>query len=488
MHEPSKTELPGASGRRAAVLLLFACACDASTSNPNSGSLAFADAGRESTSSMDAGHSTLAVPDGASSESNVEPPDAALHGADAAAATTDTPLDGGDAAGHPTANSVMERAQELLALGHFPGIALATFDASGVTWSTGLGHANAAGDRTVTADTSFWLASVTKPITGLALLRAQEQGVLSLDSKIAEVLREHDGFELASTRAEEITLRDLVTHRSPIRDGENYQCAYFLGTESQHSSLANLILPEPLCNDELPVDLGGFLQSYLSADGGYYSPDNFADEETGSVYSNVGAALAGYAVGLATGTPLKDFARDNLFEPLGLAHTSFYLADLDANDIAVPTYWDAENEVPVEYPFYELATWPDGALRSSANDLGRLYATLLAGGELDGNRILDAESVQIAFTPIQPFEDGYLGVFWALSQSDALSVDGQVRTFASHSGGDPGAFTYVVIDLEHRFGTVLLANGELTELPAGQAFEALAREQFLFAETLVRSE
>src|SRR6187455_103155 len=162
---------------------------------------------------------------------------------------------GGDDAGGvetppPDDGAVLAAARALLAHERFPGMALATLTREGVSWTASLGEADPEHDVPVTADTSFWLASVTKPVTGLAILAAREDGALDLDTPITELLEADESFTLASPRAEDITIENLVTHRSSIRDSEAYSCAYFLGDEAgEHASLANEQLGEPVCDE-----------------------------------------------------------------------------------------------------------------------------------------------------------------------------------------------------------------------------------------------
>lgn len=400
---------------------------------------------------------------------------------------TTSAVDAGDTSGTMTVPVVEEAdviatAQSLMQEAHFPGMALATFDANGVTWSMGLGYAESGAERPITADTSFWLASVTKPFTGLAILRAIEQAELSLDTEIGGLLDESGAFTLADAEAGQATLAQLVTHHSPIRDSSAYLCGYYMGTEAEHTSLANLFELGAGCDDAQPVDLGGFLESYLSAGGAYYRSDNFGAADQGFVYSNVGAALAGYAVELATGTPLATYAREQLFEPLGLANTSFEYSDLDPQIVATPTRWDSEQQAIVDYPLYELATWPDGGLRSSVADLGKLCAALLNDGSFGETQILSPQSVTTAFTPLAEADSGEVAVFWMIGDDTSYSADGSSRRLAGHNGGDPGAATMIVLDLDNDFGIVVLANGELSDQAAADRTNDLARVLYRFAE------
>ena len=381
---------------------------------------------------------------------------------------------GGDDAGvetpPPDDSSVMEAAQALLEHEGFPGMAFATVTREGVSWTASLGDADPENDLPVTSDTAFWLASVTKPVTGLALLAAREDGALDLDTPIAELLQAKENFTLASPHAEDITIEHLVTHRSSILDADAYECAYFLGDElGEHTSLANELYGEPLCDDTAPADLGGFLESYLEADGVYFSTENFAPERPGErvEYSNVGAALAGFAIELATGASLADFASERFFEPLGLANTSFHLSDLDASTVAVPYTTHPETGERLRLPLYSLSTWPDGGLRSSANDLGKLVVTVMNHGAFGDVRLLEESSVETALEPRASLAEGVnLGVFWVSGVTHTLTTDGQPHDIVFHDGGDTGAFSYVVFDRDTRVGLLILANGDYA---AGEA-------------------
>lgn len=387
-----------------------------------------------------------------------------------------------------TALDVVAAASQLMQEAHFPGMALATFDTTGVTWAVGLGYADSGLERPVTPDTSFWLASVTKPFTGMAILRATEQTELGLDTTITSLLEDNGGFVLASDSAAQVTIADLVTHRSPIRDSSTYLCSYYFGTEADHTSLANAFELGVDCDDAQPVDLGGFLESYLSEAGAYYRSEHFSEDAGEFVHSNVGTALAGYAVELATQQPLATYAREQLFEPLGLEHTSFRLAELEPAEVATPTRWDDAGQTFVDYPTYELATWPEGGLRSSVNDVSKLCAMLLAGGKLGETRVLSTESATTAVSPLAAADVGHVGVFWMLGNDSSYAADGSTRRLAGHNGGDPGAATMVVLDLDHRFGIVILANGELNDQASADSTHDLARVLYRFSERLAQGE
>lgn len=335
-----------------------------------------------------------------------------------------------------------------------PGMAVAIVGPQGVIWSGGYGFADVEKGLPVTPDTPFMLASVTKVFTGTALMQAWEEEGFDLDTPVNDWLP----FQVDNphTEGEVITLRHLATHTSGLLDNwEYYDGVYSIG--------------------DSPIALGDFLQGYLVAGGQWYDADgNFADWMPGTTpeYSNVGAALAGYMMEMLTGTPLDDYADAHLFGPLGMTNTHWHLADFeDPSIIAVP--YEADG-TPLKH--YGYPTWPDGQIRSSANDLGRFLAAILNGGELDGVRILQPETIDAMLQPQIPTADPNQGWFWALANEPGV---------AGHSGGDDGVATNITIDRNLGLGLIILTNSDSTGMSV--AYDALAGPIFEGAAVLKES-
>jgi CubicO group peptidase (beta-lactamase class C family) len=282
------------------------------------------------------------------------------------------------------------------------------------------------------------VGSVTKTLTGVALMRAVQAGKLDLDADIDAYLP----FAVSNPAFPEapITLRQLATHTSGITDRwEAYERAYHYGGDA-------------------PQALGEFLRDYFVPGGAQYSPDNFVASAPGThrEYSNIGAALAGYIVERATGERLDALTRRDVFAPLGLRHTGWFLADMDRGNQS--TLYVAQNGMTIPIPAYGLVTYPDGGLRTSVADLSRLLAMLLGGGQLDGVRILDAAAVAEmqrfhyagAAVPdnVDPKEKNS-GIFWQ------TKFNGRVM---GYGGSDPGVQAEMLASLDRRIGVVVLAN------------------------------
>jgi len=394
-----------------------------------------------------------------------------------------------------TAPNVAETEQPLdiaiktkMTFGDIPGVAIALVDEHGILLERGYGLADLQAVTPVTPDTSFWLASITKTITATALAQAMEAGKLTLNTDVKALLKRHAGFEIAVPAEVPITLRSLVTHTSPISDTAYYACSYFVrGKSGAHRSLledyGTVVAPDLVeaglvCDDGAPVDLGSFLHSYLATDGIYYDPKNVVERTQpppdNYEYSNVGAALAGYTLELAGVGPLAEVAAKRIFRPLCMRDTSFELAALDVSKLATPYAWQAEQQKYVPLPEYSLSTYPDGALRSSAHDLGRFLAMIMAQGCLDGQRILQPATVQTMLEPIvRNVADGNIGIFW----DTVTSRTG--RTLIGHTGGDPGAATAMFFDPKAKVGYVFLSNTDEERL--AEVIDADLGEQLLVA-------
>jgi CubicO group peptidase (beta-lactamase class C family) len=312
------------------------------------------------------------------------------------------------------------------------------------------------------------IVSISKPFTGVAMMRAVQEGTLSLDEDINRYLP----FRVVNPHhpGEKITLRHLATHTSGIADrDEVYSGAYHFGSDS----------PEPLAR---------FVEQYFRPDGKTYSRDNFVDAKPGALreYSNIGAALAGYIVERAVGEPLNVYTRKHVFAPLGMKDTGWFLSEIEPAKHS--TLFAAQDGFPIPIQHYGLTTYPDGGVRTSVADLSTFFVALLNGGEHRGVRILDAplaaEMTRFQFTDANrptnfPAADGNSGLFWRTKYNG---------TRVGHGGNDPGVKADMLAEPSGEVGVVLLVNTSTsTEGPGQKAYAAVFNALWAYAESL-RSE
>lgn len=297
------------------------------------------------------------------------------------------------------------------------GLSLAVVARGKVQWCAGWGWANREKRIPVTPETPFMLGSVSKVVTGIAIMQAAEQGKVDLDAPVV----------WPSPLPHAFTLRHLASHTSGLLDDpESLEASYVAGDPG--------------------VSMEAFLRGHLS------QPEHFAPEGSGKMesYSNVGIALAAHVLQKATAVPFDVWCQERLFGPLGMHNTHWFLRDFSVPErIAVP--YD-EGGSPLAH--YGYPTWPDGQLRSSAQDMGRFLTAILNGGHLEGNQILQAETLSHMLTeqfPEVPKKKGQ-ALFWERN-----------RGLIGHMGGDHGVLTALYFDPESKVGVVVLTNSSHPE-------------------------
>ncbi len=315
------------------------------------------------------------------------------------------------------------------------GLGAAVLVDGAVVWMAGFGEAGRG--IPFTPETVVPVGSITKTVTGLAMMRAVQDGKLALDQDVSR----HLPFKVANPHepGTPITLRHLATHTSSIVDRMPvYRRAYHFDGES----------PQPL---------GAFLEAYLVAGGATWSPDNFAREKPGAhrEYSNIGAALAGFVVERAVGESLQAYTRRHVFEPLGMRHTGWSRAELPDATHSRP--YVAQYGLAIPVPHYQTTTYPDGGLRSSVADLSRLLAALVggSGGVLDAETLREMKRFQFSAEnkpANMDLEKENSGLFWATKFN---------KTRVGHGGSDPGVRAEMLASPSGEIGIVVLANTSL---------------------------
>ena len=311
-----------------------------------------------------------------------------------------------------------------------PGAAVAIVADGKVAWRKSCGWANIAEQVPVSNDTPFGLGSISKTFIAVALMQAIEDGYLTLDTKINDVLPFAVHNPLVDGDA--ITMRHLVTHTSGIKD--NIWTYNFMSYRT----------------GDPQTELGQFLKDYLVPGGTRYKKrGNFIKAQPGIEYeySNIASGLAAYVIEVATNQPFEKYTHQRIFEPLKMQNTAWFLKDFQAKTAVAMPY----NRLGRPYGYLGIASWPDGQLRSSIIDLGRYLAAIMNDGELEGTRILSRESVRVLLSEPLPTLENEEGeaqfVFWGVE-----------KKLIGHNGGDPGVFTLMYFDSEIHQGGIVLTN------------------------------
>jgi len=276
--------------------------------------------------------------------------------------------------------------------------------------------------QSVTPDTRFLLYSMTKSFTGVALLKLMNEQSLSLD----EPINPHLPFTVThpSYPYETITIRMLMTHTSGIRDNWTViNAAYSYDEDS-------------------PITLKDFLQSYLTPGGSRYSAgQNFgARPGTAFSYSNVNGALAGLLIERLSGKTYAEYCSSAVLRPLGMTQSEFLLANINRPDLAVQYTWQNNTWQSARHLASPLT--PAGFLHASNNDMGKWLMFVTGDGTASGTRILPEEQLAEMFQPAVPDIINSTGLF--------TGYDPLYETWG-HTGGVSGTRTCYFINRDILF-------------------------------------
>lgn len=340
-------------------------------------------------------------------------------------------------------NQIMEQieSQDIL-----PGFAIAIVSPEKILFESGYGYANIQNKKAYTPNTLHNIGSVSKTFIAAAVAKCIEDGLLSLDTKVNDIL----SFKIVHPKYpdEEITLRHLVTHTSGIHDSNLYGKACYVIQEGQKINKKKYTIGERLeiaaVSKSKMMDLGDFLKKYLVPKGKFYKAKNFQETKPGAAYhySNIGSALAAYVVEVVTKIPYDRFVVEEVMKPLGMTSSGFKFEEIDMDKHA--TLYSKKGGV---IPRYSLVTYPDGGVLSSTHDLC-IYIQEMMKGYYGGSNFITGETYKTLFQKLVEKSKDKSAIFWSIDKHD----------FINHNGADPGIFTFVQFHPNEKFGMVFTTN------------------------------
>jgi methyl acetate hydrolase len=259
-----------------------------------------------------------------------------------------------------------------------PGVVGLVVDRKGVLFEGAAGKLDVARNSPLPVDAIFNIASMTKPVTSVAIMMLLEQGKLSLEDPVSKYLpgfdnlqvitkfNEADGTYETRPAKRPITLCHLLTHTSGI--------AYRFTSPA----LARLMKDSKKSEWEFPLQ-------HDPGEKWTYGPST---------------RVLGLVVEKITGQTLESFDQEYIFRPLGMVDTS-YAVPADKLPRLIKTYNHADGMFKEQQSGRPIPTTPtppfagDGGLYSTASDYGKFMRMLLNGGRLGNARILSAKSVRL---------------------------------------------------------------------------------------------
>ncbi len=293
-----------------------------------------------------------------------------------------------------------------------------------VLWSEAYGWADPEAEIPAARETIYRTGSISKSVTAVLMAVLVDDGVVSLDTPLEELVPEI--AELAERPpGASPDLRQVASHtagfaREPDLDG---------AATGPIEGWTSRIL------ESIPTT------RYQTAPG------------TGYSYSNIGFGILGFGLGRAAGEPFMDQVEARIFEPLGMTSSTFVVGDDLLPALSRGHANGGDGEVNTEQPAREHAgrgyKVPNGGVYSTVDDLARFAAGVMGRG---GASLLTGETraeVLRVQTPEDP-ERGY-GLGFSLDHADG-------RVFAGHGGSVAGYTAYLGFEPATGLTVVLLRN------------------------------
>lgn len=275
-----------------------------------------------------------------------------------------------------------------------------------IIYDSAVGYSNFEQKKLLNKNTSFYIASLSKPFTATAIILLQQKGLLSYDDEASKYLTELPDY------AKNVTIRNLLTHTSGIRDYENI-----------------LTSKKGLKNQ----DVLNWLQKQKALQ--FESGSKFE-------YSNSGYIILSCIIERISGKSYKAFLEENIFKPLKMDHTEVYDASTSVIKARALGY-DSKKQLDD----YSILTTGDGGIYSTAEDLYKFDQALRHFSLISKN------STRQMYTPFT-LSDGKpssYGFGWFIDDSNGGKI-------VSHTGGLNGFRALFWRDLQNKKTIIALTN------------------------------
>ena len=322
---------------------------------------------------------------------------------------------------------------------HVPGVAVAVVKDGKVILAKGFGVRKLGEPALVDEHTLFGIGSNTKAFTTAALAMLVDEGKIGWDDPVVSRLQ---GFQMYDPYVtHEITIRDLLTHRSGMGLGEGDLL---------------FIPPSSYTRDEILHRLR------------YMKP--VSSFRSRYAYDNLLYIAAGQLIPAVTGQQWEDFVRERIFRPVGMTDSNTSVTAFHPGGNFAAPHSEVEGKLESITPARIDNTAPAGAINSSAADMARWMIVQLNAGELpgEGNRRLFSQRQHKEMwtgQTILPIQDPPPGLAALRTDYSLYGLGWGLRDYrghkyVGHTGGLPGYVSQVSLIPDMKLGVVVLTNQE----------------------------
>jgi len=319
---------------------------------------------------------------------------------------------------------LQQQIEKILKDTHTPGVSIAIAHKNGAEWVTGLGIADVASRRPVTADTLFRIGSTSKAFASLSILLLTDQGKLSLEDPVHKL-------------APDVWFNNPWEARDPVRVVNLLE--HTAGWDDIHFREYAKEAPDSMT-----------LKEGLDYD--HHSRTSRWRPGTRMAYCNSGPSVAAYIVEKITGQRFEDFVEQNLFAAIGMKTATYFQPPAGA---ATTQYHD-DGKTP--YSYSHILLRPSGAINASANDMAAYVQFYLNRGTVEGRQVVPSADIDRMESPTSTWaakegmKAGYgLSNFWSVEEG---------FVYHGHDGGIEGGLTEMSYMPDYGLGYFYSINSE----------------------------
>jgi CubicO group peptidase (beta-lactamase class C family) len=301
-----------------------------------------------------------------------------------------------------------------------PGFAIGVVKDGKLIYERGFGVARLGGTTSITPQSLFHMASVTKTFVATAIMQLAEAGKIDLDAPLVRYL---PYFRLDDERYRAVTIRQMLSHTSGIPDTVNYN---WDKPEYDAGALERFV--RSLAGEKLVLAPG----------------EKFA-------YSNSAYEVLGDVIAKVSGESFEDYVQHQILTPLGMKSSTLLLREASPQLLTSPHVMDGGKIVVSKIFPYNRAHAPSSTLYSSIEDMSLWAIANLNRGELNGHRILKRETIDAMWRPVTDAFNLKEGISW-------FTAEQQGHRLVLHSGGDVGFESLVMLAPDDGVAVVTMTN------------------------------
>lgn len=330
-----------------------------------------------------------------------------------------------------TLEELDKRLAETFTKAKVPGVSVTIIEGGQIVLTKGYGFADLKAKKPVTPETVFRAGSISKSFTAIAVMMLVEEGKLSLDAKLADLMPELK-YDNPWEKTNPIRLVHLLEHTTGFDDITFHH--YLLeGKDVPLSDAVNKYGP------------------YKSR----WKPGTMTS------YCNAGPVIAGRIIEKVTGQRFQDFIASRLTGPLAM-ESAYWTREPQITDRLSKSYKDTEGN---EEAFVEILARPSGSLNVTSKDLAKLPLLMLGRGTLDGRTYISTASIERIERP-ESNDGARAGLKYGYGLGNMVYA-GKNGIFHGHDGGIDGFVSKYEYAPGQGAGFVVMAN-----LGASEVFAA----------------